>query len=573
MAWSYPVFFKCEEGGRLSHQLTPVELSSQLKNLLKSNRFGDLDSFCQGNEECLKNFSQLMELGDLAKSTAQVMIDEEIKKIRERAKQTATELQTIVPISETQFKTVADYTRYIESFAVARECSTASHEINKDSVVTPGGKCVLANFNHSPYMYVAGVRENGVEGGQEGSKRRIGAAECSDIQMLVENAVASDQDPYAALAISLMENGTNVGGLYLDPIGSVQTLGCSYTQASKESHNFSSYSTYYNVQYGVVKNPLLLKRIQDYVKMTKTPVKVGKSYLCDNSKSNLALDGCIASGGSGVICTTPQSQNCCVELPFENSGSLSVVGNVMVTHSLEKYIKAPLQQQYLGRNPADYPARRIQRFNGYSDSMGGGESVSAWRSGVNYYESPAYGFQAMDFIINSLWNNPFVRDAVEQAEKSMNKHSPSVMCLDRAPGIYTIDHNYYFEKHANSPRMTAILNRWKKNPSWSALNARDRNVLKQEFDAVCSSEHKLSLCPDITNQSPMNITESINEYFNKIYPLRQTVALANGMDQKFTWKGMTADQYEAFTNSFQNLWSFPEEKKKLKTSAVQKSSL
>jgi hypothetical protein len=396
-----------------------------------------------------------------------------------------------------------------------------------------------------------------------------------------------DEDPYAALAISLMENGTDISGLYLDPIGSVQTLGCPATRGTRANNNMDSYSTYYNVQYGTRENSTLVQNIRNLMRLSNNAPVGGESYLCNSPGSSpemKALEeefmaqeqsggkpsaeliakaekisekqtkkytdaGCrIAS--SSMSCPRPASNLCCVRIPFGVESS-EHADKALTYSSLNRYLSSPLEPNLRGNNSIDLPARRLQRFNGYSDAMGGAEPVSAWRSGVNYYQTPAYGYQAMDFILNTLWNNPFVKSAVEEAEKKLEKKSKSVLCQDRDPGVYTIEHDHYFLKHANAPRMTAIISRWNQNPNWTSLSGRFQNVLKGEFAAIC--KHRTT-APNLCNQvDRKNLQAAATEYFRNTYRTRRTVAQANRQDQGFTWTNMSPEQFTGFIDRYRSV--------------------
>jgi len=53
--------------------------------------------------------------------------------------------------------------------------------------------------------------------------------------------------------------------------------------------------------------------------------------------------------------------------------------------------------------------------------MGGAEGVSPWRAGVNYYKNPAYGYQVMDFILNTLMFNPYISAKIDELSQKYQK--------------------------------------------------------------------------------------------------------------------------------------------------------
>src|SRR5690606_20405800 len=134
------------------------------------------------------------------------------------------------------------------------------------------------------------------------------------------------------------------------------------------------------------------------------------------------------------------------------------------------------------------PAFRIQRFNGYSNLMGGAESVEAFRAGVNHYEDPAYGYQAMDYIVNSLLTNPVIHQMVEKAEDEVSQvlgRKPnwrSVMCVEHAGGgTFHIDSDHYFNKHRDTDRFKAAYEKWRNG---HALSSREQRLIDYDIQTL-----------------------------------------------------------------------------------------
>lgn len=588
-AWSYPVFFKCEEGGRLSDQVTPPELRGRLNALVDSlrslnsaSRTAKIDEYCEGGALCMQEFEQLLRMSEVNGTITRDIIDAELARVRAAASAAARAENGIAPVSEGLFASALSHQQMTESILTVRECRVALANFAPERF-NNNGNCVLANFGHSPYMYPSGIRFSGT--GYELNHKQVN---CEAVQSMVQGALAMDEDPFAAIAISLMENGTEISDLYLDPIGSVQTLGCPTTRGTPANHNMDSFSTYYNVQNGLRENPALVRNIQNLMRLQNVTPQAGESYLCNtpgappefaqikeqvtayitanpNSEPTPELQaqidkiiekyqlkytnlGC-AQGSSSFTCTQPLRNHCCVRLPFKTD-RLDVSDRALTYSSLNRYLSSPLEPNIRGTNPSDYPARRLQRFNGFSDAMGGAEGVSAWRSGVNYYQTPSYGHQALDFILNTLWNNPFVRSAVAAAEQELGKKSKSVLCQDRGPGVYTIEHDHYFRQHAEAPRMTAILARWNQNASWASLPKRFQRVLTGEFTEICKRKDTPTFCGHVSRK---NSQAAATEYFRTVYRTRRTVAQASRQDQGFTWGQMSHEQFSGFLNRYREV--------------------
>ena len=581
-AWSYPVFFKCEAGGRLSDQITPPEMRQRLNaivaevgRLAPGARNAKIEEYCEGGALCMQEFQQLLRMAEANGTVTQEIMNAELARVRAKA-QEAMKSNAIAPVSEGIFQSALSFQKMNESLNLVRECRIAMANFPPEKF-NNNGSCVLANFTQSPYMYVSGLRFSGT-----GTEQMHGAPNCEAIQGLVQGALAMDEDPYAALAISLMENGTDIQGLYLDPIGSVQTLGCPSTRGTSASHNMNSFQTFYNVQYGVRENPALIRSVQNLMKVQGAEAPAGESYLCNTGGASKAmmefeqlmmggkevppdvmaklskiaeeemkknsLEGC-SQLSSSVSCPKPAPNRCCVKVPFGTEAH-AVADKALTYSSLNKYLSSPLAENIRGSDPTEYPARRLQRFNGYSDAMGGAESVSAWRSGVNYYNTPAYGYQAMDFIMNSLWNNPFVKSAVAEAEAKLGKKSKSVLCQDRAPGVYTLEHDLYMQKHANSPRMGTVLARWNQNKTWTALPKRFQNILRNEYFTICQNSGPYETFCGHVRQATPNLQAATVEYFKSVYPSRRTVAQASRMDQGYSWTEMKGEAFENFLNRY-----------------------
>lgn len=579
VALSYPVFFKCDEDGRLSDHLTPSEFNQKLKEMagaLKGlsavEQKSRAEEYCMGSQLCLQEFKQLMQIADESKLISDSVMSDMIAKMRLSAEAKASEIKSY---KNDIFKNLTDYEKMIENIALTRECRIETSKLDKQ-MMKKGEFCILANFNHSPYMYPSGVRYAEENAPGNSSTKPV---KCSAISELILGALAMDQDPYATLAISLMENGTAVEELYLDPIGAVQAVGCPTTRGTETKHNLNSFFTYFNVDYKTLQNPKLVSKFRDFLKLHEEKELPGQSYYCVGSFDNeFEIEELLSSkeceeNDNGMICDKPQPNFCCLQMPFKTKPN-SKLNKALTFSSLEKYIKAPLSKDIMGTDPSEYPARRLQRFNGYTDSMGGAEGVSAWRSGVNYYKTPAYGYQAMDYILNTLMNNPYVHESIKEAEAKLNRSSVSILCQDRKPGVYSIEHDHYFKKHAEAPRMEALISRFKNNPSWTSMSKRDKRVLIGEMMSICHTGQYESLCkrhkvdqifekitaikslkPEVIKEVEKEVyalgsNQLVDDYIKTLHPLRKTVSMANEMDQKFKWKPLNDSQYQGFLKAY-----------------------
>ncbi len=559
-SWAYPIYFKCDKDGSLSQVVTPHELAGKLQQIIntanglspqKQKEF--ISETCRGGKTCIEELEQLLKMSQATGQVTEAWVKSTIGKVKNEAAKSAAELKGLIKLPQAQGELLTQYHSMIQNAAESAQCRIAETKLSPENFNLKNGNCVVANLHHSPYMYVAGLRQSGTD--KPGSIF-MGAPRCQDIDEMIKGAVASGQDPYAALAISFMENGTDVHGLYLDPIGMVQTLGCPTARGTADKHNLNSYNTYYNVNYKTVENPALVSKIKNYLAVKKLSVEEKESYFCN------------AQGGGGYSTPKPNDKACCLKLPFtlksDNAGNPNnhPVAKALTFKSFDQYIKSPLKTDLKTSDPAENAARRLQRFNGYSVLMGGAEGVSAWRSGVNYFKTPAYGYQAMDFLMNSMITNPFIAQKVAEAESALGKKSPSVLCMELPQGVFSLEHDYYFNKHANSPRMGVILDKWKQNKTGLTLSKSQNNVMRGELLAVQANQkypefNKMLEGVKLYTNDPIP-PKILNYYFEKIYPERRTVAQANKMDQGFEWNEMKGEKFDIFLESYKEVSQAPD---------------
>ena len=592
-AESYPLFFKCNADGSLSNVLQPPELLRQLRSLANADlrRHGQnadtaAEEACEGAQNCIRD---LVRLSELTRKAGELNREELIRKVEAKAKALQDELAAggEIQISEDDHTALASLNR---ANIMSYSCRAVVNELDP-SHYQSGNTCVVGNFNHSPYMYVTGERFSGVPDGETKDSSEVG---CSGIDLVIESAVAMGQDPYAALAISFMENGTEVGGLYLDPIGLVGELGCEttrvgsetahrYIQANKPAlqncqkactqapaassstdsksnclqqcydnymknapFNLDSFHTYYKVNYRTVNNPTLADNVRRYIE-THAP-----NSLTDRP-------GFICGSGSQInISEQATPGKCCLATNFMPSDSYStttqLANTALIYDSLKKYVAAPLPENLRRADPRENAARRIQRFNGYSDLMGGAEGVSAWRAGVNYNTNPAYGYQAMDFVYNTLLSNPMIVSKIQNAQNKYGKVK-SVICADRPAGSFYASSDYYSNKHAQSTRMDRILDSWNKGiRNFDGLLTREKNVLNNEFYTICNNKltrdnlkQKIGPQADefLAHCASNNRAAMYPLYIRNILPTRRTVAEAARMDLGYTWQPMSDEHFSA----------------------------
>jgi hypothetical protein len=443
---------------------------------------------------------------------------------------------------------------HFKKYGVANNSICKPIDKNKlTKIAHPSPKCTLTYLNDSPYMNITGRRF-------DNSNLSTPPVQCNDLDQFIDDALLANQDPYSALAISLMENGSNISGLYLDPIGIVDGLGCKGSVSSKSQSNLNSFETYYKINFSEnTKN----KSLSDEIK-----VALGKKQ----KELNIEI-----KNESGFICSnhisvtfekTKLSNKCCIQIDYypvykgkintsdwddpistDSSQSMAytqLASKIMTFRSLNnKYLTAPLPATYNNKSAEEKVAFRAQRYNGLRSLSGGAENMPMWRSGVNYTEDPAYGYQAIDYVLNSLMTNPMLKNKIEAAEKKLNKKTASLLCLDRKPGSYSLDHDYYFKKHKSSKRMESIYQKWtdKKNLNFSSLAETEKKVLKKEFEVLCTYESVKNAYSKIKEFT--TFTKNCNSpekqfpiYMSALLPLRNTIEKTSKMEHGYSWEPM-----------------------------------
>lgn len=543
-AWSYPLFFTCDANKALVDTPVPPAESARAFNLMletlsqetNANKRNEMmRNLCNGGAACMRDFEQLLSMAQVAGSaTATVIRNELVAKAREDARTNANIYKNIIKVPESLVDACRDQAALAEQVSLAHECNMQMKRANRLGVTGKNGSCVMSNSRHSPYMYPSGIRDNN---SNKPGDLNHGPVQCQELDIMIDAAMAAGQDPFTAIAVSLMENGTRVASLYLDPIGVVEEIGCPVTAGSLANHNLNSYNTYYNVTYGVEETPRAISAVTNYVAAHGIKTKPGVSYYCT---------------GPGMS-ATPVANQCCLKLPYKaDSITNDDLMKSLTIRSFSRYFRTPLADQHRnGASGIELPARRLQRYNGWSKAMGGAEAVTAWRSGVNYYETPTYGYQAMDFLLNTVMNNPYVVNKVRETAARLGRRPRSILCEDVPAGSYGIDTEVYFQLHRDSPRMTAVKSSFDSVGSFNGMPRGFRNVLRGEFNAILSGAAG-SYSAFRTAYNSGDMTKATREYFKSVWPDRSTIGKASQQDQGYTWNRdiSSGPEWNSFISAF-----------------------
>ena len=457
-ASAYPIFYKCDAKRHMSDVLTGNELAERLKSLMSlspAEQAKLITSYCDGYKECETQLKQIVQLAKINQAVAEKIFAKELNELYAKAPSK--------PIHELDSKSF-ELRKKIEDGAF--EVAACRNTISRLPIenFTKDGKALVYYPHYTEYTYVTGCR-NYKDQWRDGWSCYNGNS-VSTIQDAIKKSLSMGVDPYTFLAIGLMEGGSGGWqGLYLDPIGEMGVLGCTEIKSDEGKAGdgkLYSYGNYHKILPGLIQNDQLAGDLKKYL-TSKSEAVPGTSYFCRN----------VSSADTQILEKSDPSQ-CCLKLGFAPT---SMSGRPVSDIEEALVVKFVGKTQFHQMNGKTDPAFRIQGFNGFSTLMGGAESVSNFRSGVNYYETPTYGYQGMDFILNSLVSNPWLKKEIEEQSKEMGVNSPSILCMDVAvPGTFQIDSDYYFKRHRDAPRMKSLQGR-----SWESMTSREKKVLNQEI--------------------------------------------------------------------------------------------
>lgn len=549
-AFSYPFFYKCGENGRFEESLTPAEISDALIKLSQSTN-GNIDELvtqlCDGKKTCIEDFKNLIELGKNSKDSLKVNLNNLIQ----QQKKTSVDVLDIESfITEVDDMTYNQAKLLNQISQDIQMCSDAKKNLNPDNFIHDENAIVYYPY-HTNYMYMNGCFKNSSEKCE--LKMNV-----DNIKESIDRSLIIGADPYVTIAINMMEgfNRDYNTGLTWD-----QYIDESFwlTRAMKCPRKIPAKGV-------VVENKFFNKRLPKFLKH-----KVGYDYnkASDTNRSYM----CRKHGydGNAFMSPDPNPHACCMKLDLVYDESLynkkDIVSAMMFEYIRQKTY--PNLEGYYKNRGADSrdPASLIQRYNGYSSAMGGGEPVNAWRAGVSHYKDPVYGFQVMDYLINSLMTNPLINSLVEKKKKE-HGNPRSLLCANKKPGNYVIDSDYYKNRNRDGKRM-ANIEKYKDTP-WNEWPDNYKRVMIQELgDKKVSPEvlknftfgtiQESRLVKDIKNidyssisklardvenieydsqDTPQLMNRMVNHYFSQVYPKRQTRGETSG----YSWKRLTPNQ-------------------------------
>ncbi|MBL7715648.1 MAG: hypothetical protein JNL01_09290 [Bdellovibrionales bacterium] len=400
-----------------------------------------------------------------------------------------------------------------------------------------------------------------------------------ELKQLVYSSIAMKVDPYAMLAIGLMENPNSIHRLnqHVHDRNSARTLGCNpHANQVKQVVEW--------------KDPDLLEDLQDQrVLLLGNEHKVlgkGTSYACIgklNSKDSVS-----DYDGLALLSKPSEKHYCCAKIPFSLPEVSSTYPSNYFTHPALTLVSTAILGKWMHRLTAPelghgaacvppgkmkLPEFRLQSFLGFSPSTGRGmtNTVAPFRLGVNSCVDPNYGIQAMDYLVNTLHPHPKIAWWVQQAELAQKKSVPNLLCLGKKPGQYILDADAYLKKHFNSVRYQKLFDHYKTGKkAFDIKTPFDLNSLMKEFlevpyvkeilgkkvgearlDSLALRYKSSSSVAYQWIESPhMNekqiYNEAFEEYFSnpKLYEARNTLGKTSRMDSpEMTWERFTDAEF------------------------------
>ena len=509
---AFPLYYKCGAGDRLEDTFAGPEILGQVQSLL-ANSTNDSEFqqqayiICEGASHCLREMNRIKALiGDTSDIMSAVLNTQSRYKAETAA-------SGVDPAEFERIKKTVDQAYMLHACQEVKKTWNPESWIGNDT-----DRFAVYYPKYNNYMYASGCSGRSSSANCAPNRR-------SNYKDKIKSALLMGMDPYLAIALVWMEGGTAEGlnYLYLDPIAKFGALGCRSTPRSSSEateNTLNSYGTYYDIKPGVVRNAALNTKLKDFQKAKGSSPQDGKSYFCRMLTDEL-----------GMVYDTPQENSCCLEMPVTaESANIDLIEEALVFEQARKNY----QTRFRGMED---PAFRVQRFNGYSRLMGGAEPVEAFRAGVNHYLDPAYGYQAMDYMVSSILPNPVIRQMVEQAEAEVTQtlgRQPnwrSIMCVEHpGGGTFQVDSSTYFLRHRDTPRLQAAFERWEKG---EALTGAEERLIQLEMQTLIEKRKAPESDLDV------EFNQIVDNYFKKYYPDRRTVGLASSNQSTYDWQDLS----------------------------------
>lgn len=459
--YAFPIFYTCEdEQLKTSAKIDSNDLFQKYLAMEKSDRLALLNSWCGDSTECMRNLENIVSFSKISFDSAKEIFVRELGKLKK---------SKVEKVNDT--KLLSEINKFYSVYNEIQACQNTATLLNSEDYITDNGSILTPYPYHSNYMYVTGC--SSVNG------KSCNPMDKSSTDRVIQESILMEADPYLVIALTLMEEGTSMGSLYLDPIGKMDAIGCRGQQLKNGAKNsLNSYGTSYRIEASVKKNTKLSNKLKNFLSQTnRASVTEGKSYYCYDTLGK----------GKPKTYSSSQENSCCLELNFEAVGEKNIGSEI--SHALTyEYINKRLRPKFRGKSAPEW---KVQRFNGYTDMMGAAEGVPSWRVGVNYYENPGYGKQVMDYMLNALMFNPYITQQVKNKTTEANSEWSSILCIGRENGTYYYDSDRFFNEVRDSKRLGVIYDKYVKGVKFSELSVRESNVITRELYETSSKNPEM----------------------------------------------------------------------------------
>ena len=454
---AYPIFYTCQdEQLKTAERLNTEDLFEKIIRMSKADQIDLANQWCKGKEECLNNLKLIMSFSSSSYEVAKELFLQELNKIKKDINGRVEDVGLLNSLQSIK-----------SSFASLQACQMVSEKLNPEDFVNNEDLLISYPY-HNNYMYVTGCYS--VNG------KRCSPIQKSNMDKVIEESISMGTDPYLTIGLTLMEEGPRMGGLYLDPIGVMDAVGCSARQVkNNKAGALNSYGTSYVVNSSVIENDELSDSLNSFISLhSSQDIQTGESFYCYDTLGEKKPQ----------LYDSLQSNSCCLKLNFQSKSDNSWQITDRISDGLTyEFINKRLSSSFRGRSEPEW---KIQRFNGYTNLMGAAEGVPSWRMGVNYYKNPGYGQQVMDYILNSLMFNPYISQKIKEETAKQNKQWKSIICKGREDGTYYYDSEHYHTLVKNSARLEDIKNKYDEGATLEDFSEREKKVLLRELEETSS---------------------------------------------------------------------------------------
>lgn len=365
----------------------------------------------------------------------------------------------------------ADTARIARAMLEVQVCQNAIEAIPSARTLTKTQGRVLIYYPiYNQFAYLAGYRKNS-------NFLEFQPPRAAPALQAMRQAMRMGLDPAVGFAIGINEvpgwlGRTEVG---IHSFHLASALGCEKRETRPVPANMLT-DTYRRIpDYGtdgfqrgtarVFTDSELSDRILRAMEIPAATRGTGVSYLCAGMKPGVPRLMHVQSEFYPLAEPNANS-SCCLQLP--------IPANTELTEHHRGYdrgifiYKRLLGFEFLRQQIATLPrisdrAKRLtvkgeilERFLGMSHGIlgsGAGFAISPVRLGIDTAKDPLYGFQALDYLVQSFSVHPWVREEQSKAEAELGLRVPSYLCQGEGPGLLEVRSDEVATRIFEIPRM------------------------------------------------------------------------------------------------------------------------